>query len=253
VITPSTSFFPYLSTTPQPDAALACRIRPAGPVDGTAQVRDRLLGVAVLELIGTARTASDHPGRAIATTLEPPSVRSHPDRTEEEVAVLGRARSYLERKFNRVLREPPTVGLATGVIVSATAVVILGSGLLMRLLDHSEYANIWVAMWWAAQTVTTVGYGDVSPAKPAGRIIGVFVMLYGVAFVTIFVAAITSIFVARATQRRGIAEDEAEQRIEAQLVVIDQRLARLDAIDERLAGLDGTDQRLDRIEALLRR
>jgi len=28
VITPSMSFFTYLSTTPQPDAALACRIRP---------------------------------------------------------------------------------------------------------------------------------------------------------------------------------------------------------------------------------
>jgi voltage-gated potassium channel len=100
----------------------------------------------------------------------------------------------------------------------------------MRVLDHGEYPNVWVAMWWAAQTVTTVGYGDVSPAKPSGRIIGVFVMLYGIAFVTIFVAAITSIFVARASQERGIAEDEAEQRIEAKVDVIDQRLDRLEEL-----------------------
>jgi voltage-gated potassium channel len=41
-------------------------------------------------------------------------------------------------------------------------VVIVG-GILMRVLDHDEYSNIWVGMWWALQTVTTVGYGDVTP------------------------------------------------------------------------------------------
>jgi voltage-gated potassium channel Kch len=83
-------------------------------------------------------------------------------------------------------------------------------------------------MWWALQTVTTVGYGDVSPTKPAGRIIAAVVMLYGVAFVTIFVAAITSIFVARAAAERGVAEDEAEKRIEAKVDAIDARLSRLE-------------------------
>jgi len=142
--------------------------------------------------------------------------------------MLGAAQSFLERRLSRVLREPPSVRVATGVIVSATAVVVAGSGVLIWALDHSEYPNIWVGMWWALQTVTTVGYGDVSPTNPSGRIIGAFVMLYGVAFVTIFVAAITSIFVTRASAERGIAEDEAEQRIEAKLGVIDDRLGRLE-------------------------
>jgi voltage-gated potassium channel len=117
--------------------------------------------------------------------------------------MLGAAHSFLERKLSRVLREPPSVRVATGVIVSATAVVVVGSGALIWALDHSEYPNIWVGMWWALQTVTTVGYGDVSPTNPSGRIIASFVMLYGVAFVTIFIAAITSIFVARAAAERG--------------------------------------------------
>jgi voltage-gated potassium channel Kch len=142
--------------------------------------------------------------------------------------MLGAAHSFLERKFSRILREPPSVRVATGVIVSATLVVVLGSGVLIWAVDHDEYPNIWVGMWWALQTVTTVGYGDVSPTNPSGRIIGAVVMLYGVAFVTIFVAAITSIFVTRASQERGIAEDEAEQRIEAKLGVIDDRLGRLE-------------------------
>ncbi len=150
--------------------------------------------------------------------------------------MLGAAQSFLEQKFTRVLREPPSVRVATGVIVSATAVVVLGSGALIWALDHSEYPNIWVGMWWALQTVTTVGYGDVSPTKPSGRIIASFVMLYGVAFVTIFVAAITSIFVTRAAAERGIAEDEAEQRIEARLDVMDDRLGRMEDLLRKLTA-----------------
>ena len=142
--------------------------------------------------------------------------------------MLGAAHSFLERKLSRTLREPPSIRAATGVIVSATLVVVAVSGVVIWALDHDEYPNIWVGMWWALQTVTTVGYGDVSPTEPSGRIFAAFVMLYGVAFVTIFVAAITSIFVARAAAERGIAEDEAEQRIEAKLGVIDDRLGRLE-------------------------
>ena len=150
--------------------------------------------------------------------------------------MLGAAQSFLEQKFTRVLREPPSVRVATGVIVSATAVVVLGSGALIWALDHSEYPNIWVGMWWALQTVTTVGYGDVSPTKPSGRIIASFVMFYGVAFVTIFIAAITSIFVTRAAAERGIAKDEAEQRIEARLDVMDDRLGRMEDLLRKLTA-----------------
>ena len=150
--------------------------------------------------------------------------------------MLGRARTFLERRFARVLREPPSVRVATGVIVSATAVVVVGSGVLMWTLDHSEYPNIWVGMWWALQTVTTVGYGDVSPTHPSGRIIASFVMLYGVAFVTVFIAVITSIFVARAAEERGMAEDETEQRIEARLDIMDERLGRLEDMLRKLTA-----------------
>jgi voltage-gated potassium channel Kch len=122
--------------------------------------------------------------------------------------------------------------MAANVIVTATAVVVVGGGVLMRLLDHHEYANVWVGMWWALQTVTTVGYGDVTPQNPSGRIIAAFVMLQGVAFVTIVIAAITSTFIGRAAKERGVeeaaAEDAAEVRIEA----------RLDRIERRLDGLE---------------
>jgi voltage-gated potassium channel len=114
------------------------------------------------------------------------------------------------------------------VIVTATTVVVVVGGVLMRVLDHSEYSNIWVGMWWALQTVTTVGYGDVTPQHTSGRIIAAFVMLEGVAFVMIVVASITSTFVARAAKDRGIQDaaeaESAEARVEARLTAIEQRL-----------------------------
>ena len=134
--------------------------------------------------------------------------------------------------MSRFLRAPPSVRTAAGVIVTATAVVVVAGGVLMRVLDHKEYSNIWVGMWWALQTVTTVGYGDVTPRNPSGRIVAAFVMLEGIAFLTIVVAAITSTFVARAAKERDVAEaageDAAEVRIEA----------RLDGIERRLDGLE---------------
>jgi voltage-gated potassium channel Kch len=87
-------------------------------------------------------------------------------------------------------------------------------------------------MWWALQTVTTVGYGDVTPKNPSGRIVAILVMLQGIAFLAITTAAITSTFVARASKERERAqaadEDDAEVRIEARLLSIDQRLDRVE-------------------------
>jgi len=142
--------------------------------------------------------------------------------------------SLIERSMSRFLREPSSVAMAARVIVTATAVVVVAGGVLMRVLDHREYSNIWVGMWWALQTVTTVGYGDVTPKKLSGRIIAAFVMLEGIAFLTIVIAAITSTFVARAAREREITEaadeDNAEVRIEAQLAGIERRLDQLDVM-----------------------
>ena len=89
-------------------------------------------------------------------------------------------------------------------------------------------------MWWAIQTVTTVGYGDVTPAHPSGRIVATFVMLYGIAFLTIIIAAITSTFVARAEHERQTAQVDTiaapEQRIEERIDALGERLDRIEAL-----------------------
>ena len=134
--------------------------------------------------------------------------------------------------MSKFLREPPSIRIAASVIVTATALVVVGAGLLMRLLDRAEYPSIWRGIWWALQTVTTVGYGDVTPKETAGRIIGAFVMLEGIAFLSIVTAAITSTFVARAERERALAtsahDTNREQHLDARLDDITAHLERID-------------------------
>ena len=153
---------------------------------------------------------------------------------------MGREMSrivLLERQMARFLRKPVSVRSAAAVIVSTTGVIVLASGVLMRVLDHREYPNIFIGMWWAIQTVTTVGYGDVTPKDVAGRIVAAAVMLEGIAFVAIATAAVTSTFVARATRQYNIAEADEDKKREANIE----------------SSLTEMNQRLEQIETMLRR
>ena len=129
---------------------------------------------------------------------------------------------------------------AAAVIVGATVVVVVGSGALIRLVDHEEYSSVGLGMWWALQTVTTVGYGDVAPVQVSGRLVGAAVMLYGIAFVAIVTAVITSTFVARATREHDAARarDELTDRelVEGRLDEIERKLDRLLAARDEPRG-----------------
>ena len=126
-------------------------------------------------------------------------------------------------------RHALTARRAGQAIAIVTVAVTILSGVLMWLVDREDFPNVWLGLWWAAQTVTTVGYGDVTPTTVTGRLIAAFVMVSGIGFLTVVTAAITAMFVESA--RRRFREDVDRAHGE-----------RLDAIVERL----------DRIETALR-
>lgn len=134
----------------------------------------------------------------------------------------------IERRVERFLREPPSVRGAVGVIVVATAVVVVGAGIVISLIDRNEYPDVGVGMWFALQTVTTVGYGDVTPAEVSGRLVAVALMLWGTAFIAIVTAVITSTFVARAS-RANEAERAASELSDRELLE-----QRFDALERKL-------------------
>lgn len=84
-----------------------------------------------------------------------------------------------------------------------------------RLVDPKSFPTIWLALWWAVETVTTVGYGDVVPGQTAGKFIGAFLMLGGLSLIAVITAAITSGFVSRAQdQRRASGHDPVMLKLE---------------------------------------
>ena len=143
-------------------------------------------------------------------------------------------RLLVMRRFDAFRRDPLSVRKAMAVIIVATLVSVMVGGVLITVVDPEEFPDLGTGLWWALQTVTTVGYGDVTPENTAGRLVGALFLLEAIAFVTIVTAVITSSFVERARQQR-IAESETEEA-----VGIEQLAAQLSEITSRLDRIQQT-------------
>jgi voltage-gated potassium channel len=132
-------------------------------------------------------------------------------------------------KFEQRLTSKAMTARRAGLLIaSMTVIVTIAAGMLMWVFDHEEFPNVWLGLWWAVQTVTTVGYGDVTPKDEIGRVIATIVMLTGIGFLTVVTAAITAVFVESA--RRRFREDLEKTEHGRH----DEILARLDRIEARL-------------------
>jgi voltage-gated potassium channel len=141
----------------------------------------------------------------------------------------------LETRVSGLLARPPSIRYAAQAIALVTASLTVVSGVLMWVFDHDRFPNVWLGMWWAAQTVTTVGYGDIVPTSVWGRLVAVVTMLFGVAIVSIITAIITSTFIERGRQER---EETAEHKVATDA-----------KIDEAVRALT---ERFDQLDALVR-
>ena len=132
-----------------------------------------------------------------------------------------------------MLAKPLTARRAARMIAEFTLVATVAGGVLAWILDRGDFPSLGTGLWWALQTVTTVGYGDVTPKHAEGRVIAAIVMLAGIAFIAVITASITATFVENA--RRRLALDEENDlapnldRIASELHAINARLDRLEA------------------------
>jgi voltage-gated potassium channel len=143
--------------------------------------------------------------------------------------------SRLERWLERwMLKKPFTARRAAIAIAVVTLAVTIAAGLLMTVLDPKDFDNVWVGLWWAIQTVTTVGYGDVTPKSTWGRVVAGALMIAGIGFLTVVTAAITAALVEGARRRRGAAfgDDPLETKL-------DEMNARLERVEALLRSSDG--------------
>ena len=128
-----------------------------------------------------------------------------------------------------LLRESLTARRAAAIIAGFTLLITVAGGILARLIDRQEFPTIGKGLWFALQTVTTVGYGDVTPKQADGRFIAAVVMLTGIGFLAVITASVTASLIE--TSRRRFVESEGElarrlEEVSARLVRIEASLAR---------------------------
>lgn len=93
-----------------------------------------------------------------------------------------------------------------GIIVAALFLVVAGGGLLAALEPQTVRGGFWSGLWWAMETVTTVGYGDIVPVTPVGRLVAVALMLMGIGVVATLAAAIASYFLGQGQDLGSLSE-----------------------------------------------
>lgn len=115
-------------------------------------------------------------------------------------------------------------GMKYAALVAAGTVVV--GGAVFAAVEKEQHLTTWDGVWWAVTTVTTVGYGDISPKTDGGRIIAMAIMLVGIGFVALLTAFIANRFVHQ--QRETSAK---EDQVLSELREIRERLERLERLE----------------------
>lgn len=113
-------------------------------------------------------------------------------RRRDQVVKLG----VLEfrRRIWRLVSQPIFIALT----IFGNMVIIIGASSLFYLEVgvNPDIQSFLDTLWWAMSTVTTVGYGDVTPITQAGRVVGIFLMIVGTAcfwsYTALFAEAVIS-------------------------------------------------------------
>jgi voltage-gated potassium channel len=135
---------------------------------------------------------------------------------------------YVERRVERTGLRPR---FAASIIAACWLAAIVVFGIAEHLVNPETFDTVWLGMWWATQTVTTVGYGDVVPHDAAGQLIATVLMVGGLSLLAVITGVITSVFVARAQAERRADPDDPVIR------QLTRMSAELEAVRKELAGL----------------
>ncbi|MCD8405189.1 ion transporter [Tenacibaculum dicentrarchi] len=98
------------------------------------------------------------------------------------------------------------------ITIFVTFVLMVLSSTLMYHIEHDDqpekFASIGDAFWWAVATLTTVGYGDVYPVTPWGKLLGGVIALIGIGFVALPTGIISSAFIDKIQSEKQLKKSE---------------------------------------------
>ena len=86
-------------------------------------------------------------------------------------------------------------------LIAVILIIVLGSGCLIAFFEPDiSFAS---GIWWSIVTLTTVGYGDISPSTPGGRILAVLIMFFGIGLLGMLSAILATLLI-----RKRMREDK---------------------------------------------
>lgn len=145
---------------------------------------------------------------------------------------ISRYNSALEDLIRAIVEERRSFGATLYILLIA---IILSSTLMYYVegaAQPEKLASIPHAMYWSLITLTTVGYGDISPVTPMGQVISSFTALLGVSTVAMLTGIVASSFANQVARRRIIFEKELE-RAYSDGILTEQESALLDDLRDR--------------------
>lgn len=143
------------------------------------------------------------------------------------IGVRSSRRVLAHRKFHYVLLV--TVGV---VFLGATGLYVIEGD------QNPAIHSFGDALWWAASTTTTVGYGDIYPQTSEGRVIAMMLMVAGIGVIGIFTATVASIFIS-ADESESAAMGRRLEAIERKMDRLLERQLRVNAMNYPVAAPAG--------------
>lgn len=91
------------------------------------------------------------------------------------------------------------------------------AGVAIHFIEPETFPTVFDGVWWAIVTASTVGYGDYAPASLVGRILALFVIMFGIGVVSFFVTTFASTAI---TTRNAFKHGELEFKKHEHYIVI---------------------------------
>ena len=120
-------------------------------------------------------------------------------------------------------------------VLYTAAAMILASSIAMSYLENKTFGD---ALWWSIVTTTTVGYGDISPVTPAGRIIAVILMLFGIGLIGMLTGTITTYFTNKGNSKEPIQKNDCAALLEVAHTMSEKQIEELTAIAKALKNVE---------------
>jgi voltage-gated potassium channel len=117
-------------------------------------------------------------------------------------------------------------------LAGLTASMALLIGFLVTLVDRQDFKSFGDGVWWALVTLATVGYGDIVPTTPWGRVLGGLTIIFGVTFLSFLTATVTSLFVSSGQTEEAAKVQEVLEASQEETRILLRRL------EERLASIE---------------